>query len=127
MGISQRSNLAAVEQLRRLTGREVVAVRVGGCLHLKSAISRAGENTLLVNREWVNISAFSGWELLDIDPAEPFAANVLRIGDVVVAADAFPLTRARLESRGLSVRTLPADELAKAEGGLTCRPILIPE
>ncbi|HVS14563.1 MAG TPA: hypothetical protein VMV46_11610 [Thermoanaerobaculia bacterium] len=40
-------------------------------------------------------------------------------------AAAFPRTRARLESRGHSVRTLPADELAKVEGGVTCCSILV--
>jgi dimethylargininase len=126
-GVSQRTNLDALDQLQRLSGREVVPVRVHGCLHLKSAISLAGERMLLVNRNWIDVEPFAGYELLDVDPSEPFAANVLRIGDVVVSANAFPLTAARLESRGTVVRRTPADELAKAEGGLTCCSILVPE
>jgi dimethylargininase len=80
---------------------------------------------LLVNRNWIDVEPFAGCELMDVDPSEPFAANVLRIGEVVVGAHAFPLTAARLESRGIVVRRTPADELAKAEGGLTCCSILI--
>jgi dimethylargininase len=125
VGLSQRSNFEAIGQLRRVTGREVIPVRVDGCLHLKSAVSIAGERMLLVNRNWIDVEPLSEWELLDVDPSEPFAANVLRIADVVVTANAFPLTGARLESRGITVRSVPADELAKAEGGLTCCSILV--
>jgi len=49
---------------------------------------------------------------------EPFGANALLAGETVIYPDAFPKTRARLQ--GLDVRTVDAEELAKAEGGVTC-------
>ena len=48
-----------------------------------------------------------------------------RLGATVVLPAAFPRTRRRLEALGLAVRTVPADELAKAEGGVTCCSILV--
>ncbi|HEY0155828.1 MAG TPA: arginine deiminase family protein [Thermoanaerobaculia bacterium] len=124
-GLSSRTNEAAVEQLARLTGREVTGVRVAGALHLKTAITRVSDDTLLVNREWVDVAPFAGWKLIDVDPEEPFAGNAVFLRDKLVYPAAFARTRARLEAHGLDVRTIDADELAKAEGGVTCCSLLL--
>ena len=121
VGRSSRSNDAALEQLRALTGREVVSVPVHGALHLKTAITRVSANSLLVNREWVDVAPFAGWTLIDVDPAEPFAANALLLGEHVIYPRAFPRTAARLRN----VVPVDADELAKAEGGVTCCCLLV--
>ena len=116
IGLSARSNDAALEQLGRITGREVIGVRVDGCLHLKSAVTRVSGDALLVNREWVDVAPFAGWTLIDVE--EPFGANALLVDEVVVYPRAFPRTLAKLAS--FDVRLVDAYELAKAEGGVTC-------
>ncbi len=118
VGLSSRSNAASIEQLRALTGREVIGIPLGGALHLKTAITRVSADTLLVNREWIDVTPFARWKLIDVDPTEPFAANALLLGDSVIYARNFERTRARL--RGLDLHLVDADELAKAEGGVTC-------
>lgn len=123
VGLSARSNEAALDQLRRLTGREVIAVNVHGALHLKTAITRVSRDTLLVNRDWLDLSPFAGWNLIDVDPAEPFGANAVLVGEAVIYPVAFPRTRARLAD--LNVYEVHADELAKAEGGVTCCSLLM--
>lgn len=125
VGLSARTNEAAIGQLRHHTRREVIPVDVARCLHLKSAVTRVAKDALLLNRDWIDPAAFAGWTLIDVDPGEPFGANALLLGDVVVYPDAFPRTQARLEARGLDVRTVPAGELAKAEGGVTCCALLV--
>ncbi|MDP9190178.1 MAG: arginine deiminase family protein [Acidobacteriota bacterium] len=125
VGRSERSNEEALAQLRRLTGREVIGVDLHGALHLKTAITRVSHDTLLVNREWVDVTPFAGWTLLDVDPAEPFGANAVLLDDVIVYPVSFSRTRAKLESRGFHVRIVHADELAKAEGGVTCCSLLM--
>jgi len=122
--MSSRTNEAALEQLSRLTGRETVGVRVDGALHLKTAITRVSDDTLLVNRAWVDVAQFSGWNVINADRSEPFGANAVLLRDVLIYPAAFPKTRARLEARGLNVRTVDADELAKVEGGVTCCSLL---
>lgn len=117
VGLSARTNTFAVEQLLRYTEREVIPVRVDGCLHLKSAITRVAKDTLLVNRAWIDVAPFDEWKLIDVDPREPFAANALLLEDVIVYPDMFPRTLAKLPG---DVRTVDASELAKAEGGVTC-------
>lgn len=129
-GRSERTNVTGIRQLRDALARygyTVRAVKVDGCLHLKTAVTAVADGVLLINRDWAPVDAFGGWELIDVDPAEPFAANALRIGDAVVLSDAFPRTRARLESRGIAVVPVPADELAKAEGGVTCCSLVFRE
>ncbi len=128
VGRTARSNDDGIAQLRALLapfGYSVRGVEVHGALHLKTAITEAGDGLLLVNREWIDVAPFAGYELLDVDPAEPFAANVLRMGAAAIVPSAHPRTAARLEARGIATRTVDASELAKAEGGVTCCSVLL--
>ncbi|MBI3050781.1 MAG: dimethylargininase [Acidobacteria bacterium] len=127
IGASSRTNVEGIDQMRRLLeplGYAVRAVPVRECLHLKSAVTAVAPDTLLINRDWVPADAFTGATLIGVDPDEPAAANALWLprpdGPVVIYPAAFPKTRRRLEQHGLRVRTVEVDELAKAEGGVTC-------
>ena len=106
-------------------GYTVVATEVRGCLHLKSAVTALDDARLLVNPEWIDAAAFDGFTLVEVAPDEPEAANVLRLGDRVVAAAAFPRTAARLEALGVRVERVDASELAKAEGAITCCSLIV--
>ncbi len=122
VGLSNRSNEAGIQQLRCLAGPfgySVEGVQVKGCLHLKSAVTQVAENTLLINREWVDSGAFEGMELVDVDPGEPFGGNALLVGDTVIYPAGYPATRRRLEDRGIRVKAVDVAELGKAEGGVT--------
>lgn len=125
VGSSSRSNDEAMRRLRTLTGREVIRVNVHGALHLKTAVTAVSDDTLLINREWVDVAPFAGFTLIDIAAEEPFSANAVRLGDTLIYPTAFTKTRAILESHGFHVRTVEADELAKAEGGVTCCSLLV--
>jgi len=123
IGRSSRTNDEAIAQVRVILephGYEVSAVDVRGCLHLKSAATALDGARLLVNADWIPRGAFHGCELVEIDPAEPQAANVVRAGTDLIYPSAFPRTRERLERLGLGVRTVAVGELAKAEGAVTC-------
>jgi dimethylargininase len=125
VGLSSRTNEEALAQLASLTGREVIGVRTHGALHLKTAITRVSHDTLLVNRDWVDVKPFAGFTFIDVAPEEPFGGNAVLLRDTVIYPTAFPKTRARLEAHGLDVRTIDADELAKVEGGVTCCSLLV--
>jgi dimethylargininase len=130
IGLSRRSNAAALEQCRALLqpfGYQVAPVAVGGCLHLKSAVSVIGDDVLLVNPGWIDAAVFRAAEVVEIDPLEPHAANALRIAQAVVHPMAFPRTRRRMEQRGIRVVSVAAGELAKAEGGVTCCSLVFPD
>src|SRR5687768_14830364 len=118
VGMSSRSNEEGARQLEAALapfGYSVTRVLTRGCLHLKTAVTSLGGDAVLINPEWVDAAALAGVEAVEVDPREPFAANVLVIGDTVLAPADAPRTRARLERRGLVVQPIDASELAKAE------------
>jgi dimethylargininase len=129
VGRSTRTNAAGIEQVRGLLapyGYEARPIDVHGCLHLKSAVTAVADDVLLVNRAWIPTVDLTGFELIDVDPEEPFGANALRLADRVIHGAGFPRTRERLERAGIRVDSIDLSELAKAEGAVTCCSILIP-
>jgi len=128
VGLSTRSNQAAIDQMNQLLGNygyHVTGVELNDCLHLKSAATRLDDKTLLINRRWVDIEYFDGFTLIDIDPSEPFAANCLPINGTIIYPTTFPKTQKILENKGYRVKAIPVDELAKAEGAVTCCSLIV--
>jgi dimethylargininase len=128
VGLSTRSNHEAIVQLNTLLseyGYTVTGVKLHDCLHLKSAVTRVDDGTLLINPDWVDTRYFTDFELIAVDPAEPSAANCLPIGDAIIFPLAFPRTRAKLEERGYKVAAVDISEIAKAEGAVTCCSLII--
>src|SRR5207244_9774115 len=126
-GLSQRTNREGFSQLRdmlRAFNYQVEPVEVEGCLHLKSACSYIGNDTILINRALVDAEQFRGFQLLDVPDEEPAAANTLLIKDVVIIPASFPKTRALLEERGFRVHAIDLSELQKAEAGVTCGSLI---
>lgn len=127
VGLSERSNQAAIDQLSRVLAPhryDVRGVSVHGCLHLKSAVTAVADDTVLLDPRWVDPGAFPGARSLKIDPRERGAANALRIGDRVIYPTSFPETRRRLEAAGIGVIDVDVAELQKAEGAVTCCSIV---
>jgi dimethylargininase len=127
VGLTRRSNAEGLCQLASILAPhkyEVIAVPVTGCLHLKSAVTHIGGNTLLANRAWFDTAPFAAYDWIDVDPAEPHAANALAFGGIIIFPASFPRTRALLEAQGFHVTPLDISELQKAESGLTCSSLL---
>lgn len=123
VGLSTRSNLTAIEQMQSLTrpyGYTVQGLEVQGCLHLKSAVTQVAQDTLLINRKWVNPGAFGEMNLIEVDASEPYGANALLVDETVIYPASFPRTHKRLQERGIPTLTVDVSELAKAEGAVTC-------
>jgi dimethylargininase len=70
---------------------------------------------------------FPGMQIIEIDPGEPYAANVLMAGGTVLTQPVYPKTLARLESAGIHPLLLDESELGKAEGALTCCSLIFEE
>ncbi len=123
VGLSGRSNPAAIEQLRKLLAPwdyRVEAVAIRDCLHLKSAVTCVADGLLLIQPEWIDVAAFASFRSIAIDPSEPHAANTLRIGDRLIYPDCFPRTSERLAAEGIASLLVDVSELQKAEGAVTC-------
>ena len=130
LGLSTRTNEDGARQLATELaplGYSVECVRTSGCLHLKSAVTAVDSNRVLCNPAWIDPSGFErvGVHVMHVDPAEPHAANVLRIGQTIVCAASHPRTTSALRALGYSVCEVEVSELAKAEAGVTCCSVII--
>ena len=128
VGISARSNEAGRIQLGELLapfGYGVEGVDMRDCLHLKSAVTQIAEDAVLINPAWVDVAPFAEYRQIEVDPAEPHAANALRLGTALLYPQGFPRTLARLRAAGIEVHTVDLSELQKAEGAATCCSILL--
>lgn len=126
-GRTPRTNDEGIRQLAAAVephGYEVVPVTPHGCLHLKSAVTYAGMETVVVNPEWIDVELFSRWQCIPVAPEEPFAANVLVVGSAVHTAASAPRTRKKLDALGFETRSLDTGEFEKAEAALTCLSLL---
>jgi dimethylargininase len=127
VGRSARTNAAGIEALTGLTrrfGYSVRAVRMTGCLHLKSGCTALPDGRLLINRSWIDARDLGDFDFVDIPAEEPWGGDVAFIGSTVIAAAAFPRTLETLEAHGYSVRPVDVSEFAKAEGGVTCMSLI---
>jgi dihydropteroate synthase len=126
VAFSSRTNwegFTALQELVAPHGYRVCGVGLFDCLHLKTGCTALNNRMILANPDMVDIDSF-GCEVLLVDEAEPFAANVLRVGNSLLVGEEFPRTARMLADRGFDVRKVNVSEFAKAEGGLTCMSLL---
>lgn len=123
VGLSPRTNAAAIESLREIVGPygyRVTAVPVRGCLHLKTACSALADGRFLVNRDWIDPAPLPASRLLDVPASEPWAGDVLVVAERIILADTFPDTARLLVDEGFATVPVSVSEFAKVEGGVTC-------
>jgi dimethylargininase len=127
VGRTARTNDEGIGQLTDALGPhgyDVRAVTPTGCLHLKSAVTYVGLETLLVNPAWVDVGLFGRWQCVPVAPEEPSGANALLAADVVHVAASAPMTRRKLDALGFTTETLDTSEFEKAEAALTCLSLI---
>jgi dimethylargininase len=130
VGLSTRTNDDGAAALARLVaphGYRVECVRTAACLHLKSAVTAVDARRVLANPDWIDTALVrrDGFDVIAVDPAEPHAANVLAIGQAIIAAASHARTADILRAHGCDVRTVDVSELAKAEAGVTCCSLIV--
>ena len=128
VGLTARSNPDGIAQLAAFLapfGYSVEGLAVSGCLHLKSAVTAIDRETIVLNPAWVDGARLGAQRAIEVDPAEPMAANVLAIDGTVLVNASAPRTAARIAAAGYDVVAVDQSELAKAESGLTCCSLLV--
>jgi dimethylargininase len=127
VGVSRRTNRAGIGQLSASLepfGYSVTPVEVRDCLHMKSACCYLGRGIILANRAWIDPAPLRDFRILDVPEEEPWAANVLTIGESAILPSCFPATRRILERAGWNVVPVDVSEIMKAEGGVTCMSLI---
>ncbi len=129
VGLSARTNRDGINQLAGIAaqgGLETVAVPVGDVLHLKSAVARLDEETVLLAPSCVDRNLFSGYRIIEKVPEEAHLASVLTLGNGSMAATTTaPQTLDRLRHSGYDPVLVDSSEFQAADGGLTCLSVLI--
>ena len=123
VGQSPRTNAEGILALRETIatfGYSVTAVPVRGCLHLKTACSALPDGRFLVNADWIDVSPLPKTQLVNVPVDEPWAGDVLVIGNRIILSDAFPNTAELLGGLGFGTLPVAVSEFAKVEGGVTC-------
>ena len=126
IGLSERTDARAIESLSQQIDKKVVSVPIFKGLHLKSAVSYLGRNTLLLNPERVDSSAFKNFKWIEVEEKNTYAANCLAIKNLVFMPAGFPTIRKKIRQQGFETIELEMSEFEKADGGITCLSIILP-
>jgi dimethylargininase len=127
VGLSARTNLHAVLQLRRILENshlEIVPVKVHNVLHLKSACTYLGDNCVILSEGYFNTDLLGDLRKTVVPRGEEYAADCLAINGTVFMAKGYPKTRKLIEDEGFSVKELDVSEFRKGDGALTCLSII---
>ena len=126
IGVSARTNEEGARQLASILARHgyssaLLDIRANrGLLHLKTGIAYIGEHRLVTTADAPHIEGLADYERIVVDAAEAYAANCVRINDVVLVAAGYKNVTARLEKLGCVLRVLEMSEFRKMDGGLSC-------
>lgn len=126
LGLSERTNEEGVRQLAAHLASQgytssVIDIRgIAGILHLKSAISYIGNNTIVAMEEMAGNELFRSYEVIRVPLQESYAANCVRVNQRVLVAAGYPHLTVELAGRGFSPLALDMSEFQKMDGGLSC-------
>jgi dimethylargininase len=123
-GVTQRTNLEGVAQLREWLGVPVDTIEDPGVVHIKSYVTYLGRGTMIATGKYASHPALEGFQVLVAPEGEEYAADTLAIGDSVVMPTGLPRAHELVREAGFDVIPLDVSEFEKCEGAVTCLSIL---
>ena len=127
VGETERTNAAGIQQLKSILSPHdipVATVPVHDYLHLLSAATYLGNNTLLAIGEFAAHPAFAGMQVITVPTEESYAANALGVGKHVILPAGFPRVAAAVSARAFQVLPVDLSQFEAADGGATCLSIV---
>lgn len=127
VGETARTNTVGIQQLTAILAPhdiQVSSVPVHNYLHLLSAATYLGNNTLLATGEFAKHPAFAGMEVINVPTDEAYAANALGVGRHVILPAGFPRVAESVSARGFQVLPVDLSQFEIADGGATCLSII---
>jgi dimethylargininase len=128
VGISPRTNLHAVAQLRAILGQhnvEIIPVTVHNTMHLKSVCTSLGSHHILYTKGYFDTKLLRDYTRIVVPSTEKYAANCFAINGTVLMAKGYPMTNKLIETEGFTIEELEMSEFRKGEGALTCLSIIL--
>jgi dimethylargininase len=123
-GVTQRTNLAGVEQMREWLDFPVDTIEDSDIVHIKGYATYLGRGVIISTKEYASHPAFEGLHVLTVPEGGEYAADTLAIGDAVLMPAGLPGAHKMVREAGFDVIPLDVDEFEKCEGALTCLSIL---
>ncbi|MBS8258655.1 dimethylarginine dimethylaminohydrolase [Roseibium polysiphoniae] len=124
IGLSARTDRPGAEAFAALLTEWSYNARVAetpeGVLHFKTACSTLGEGVILATKVMIDSGFFGDRKTVQVPEDEEYAANVIRVNDVVLVPEGYPKTRDAVEAAGFKTVVLPTHEARKVDGGLSC-------
>lgn len=123
IGLSGRTNQSGAEQMIAIlekNGMQGSLIKFAEVLHLKTGLSYLENNNLLASGEFLGMSEFQTFKILEVDPDDAYAANSVWVNGTVLTPKGFPKTSALIASAGYKVREVDVSEFQKLDGGLSC-------
>ena len=123
IGLSERTNEKGaqqiVEYLEKYCMRGFI-VKLEEVLHLKTGVAYLEQNNLLACGEFLSKEEFKGFNILEIDKDESYAANCIWVNDIVLIPKGFPKAKEVIKDTGYTVKEIDVSEFRKLDGGLSC-------
>jgi len=124
VGLSARTDRAGAEAFAALLNdwgyRAKVCETPTGVLHFKTACSTLGDDVILATKVMAESGFFGKRKVVVVPDGEDYAANVIRVNDVLLVPEGYPKTLAAIKAAGFEARGLPTHEARKVDGGLSC-------
>ncbi|TYC52278.1 dimethylarginine dimethylaminohydrolase [Rhodobacterales bacterium] len=124
VGLSARTNREGSESFAAVLREWGYEARVcntpDGVLHFKTACSTLGDGVILATTTMAESGFFADRKVVVVPEGEEYAANVIRVNDVVLVPEGYPKTRSAIEDAGFRTVVLPTHEARKIDGGLSC-------
>ena len=124
IGLSARTDREGAEAFAGLLGAWGYKARVAetpdGVLHFKTACSTLGDGVILATKVMIDSGFFGSRRTIAVPDGEDYAANVIRVNDVVLVPEGYPKTLAAIEAGGFRTVIVPTHEARKVDGGLSC-------
>jgi len=123
IGLSERTNEKGAEQVVEYLekyGMRGSTVNLEEVLHLKTGVAYLERNNLVACGEFISKEEFQGFNILEIDKDESYAANCIWVNDTVLMPKGFPKSKEMIKSEGYAVKEVDVSEFRKLDGGLSC-------
>lgn len=126
VGLSARTDETGYGELGKILDRWGYAHRMArtpsDVLHLKTASSIVGTDTVLCTAQMARSGVFDGYSIIETVPGEEASANAIRVNDTVFISQGHPATTDALKDAlpDVQVVELPTTQAALVDGGLSC-------
>ena len=123
-GLTQRTNLEGVAQMREWLRVPVDTIEDPDIVHIKSYVTYLGRGTMIATRTYADHPVLEGFCVLVAPEGEEYASDTLAVSDTVVMPAGLPGAHEMVREAGFDVVPLDVSEFEKCEGAVTCLSIL---